>query len=355
MGAELTRSSQDRCTVTTVASVSDVREAVRASIVESARCDAAYLTMNVLATIIACYGLLEDSPSVVIGAMLIAMLLGPISAVALGLVDGNDALTREAMLSLLAGAGAVYGTALVFGFSHSVFPLTAEIYARTSPNLMDLMVALAGGAAGAYAMTSPRLNVAFVGVAIATALVPPLASSAICLTRGEYWLSAGALLLALANMVGIQVASSIVMWFKGYRGPADARGAIGRLFRHSVVNLLILAGLMALLTVNLQRLIVKEGYEASVRHALQTRTSTHQGAYLVDVRFRRDPAHLVVAAVYRTPVAFVPDEVAAIERGLPVPPGGVVLELQIRSIPITVASKDGYLYANDDAAYAWIR
>jgi uncharacterized hydrophobic protein (TIGR00271 family) len=311
--------------------------------------------MNVLATVIACYGLLENSPSVVIGAMLIAMLLGPISAVALGLVDGNDTLTRQAILSLLAGAGAVYGTALAFGFSHAVFPLTEEIYARTAPNLMDLMIALAGGAAGAYAMTSPRLNVAFVGVAIATALVPPLASSAICLARGEYWLSAGALLLVLANMVGIQVASSVVMWLKGYRGLANGRGPIGRPLRHSIVNLLILVALMAVLTVNLQRLIVKEVYEASVRDALQARASMHEGAFLADVRFRRDAARLVVTAVYRTPVPFEPDQVGTIERALPVAPGGVSVELRIRSIPITVASKDGYLYANDDAAYAWVR
>src|SRR5205085_6580141 len=109
-------------------------------------------------------------------------------------------------------------TALGFGITHASFPLTPEIYARTAPNLLDLMIALCGGAAGAYATTSTRLNGAVVGVAIATALVPPLASSAICLAHGEFRLSAGAFLLSFANMVGIQVASSIVMWLSGYRG-----------------------------------------------------------------------------------------------------------------------------------------
>jgi uncharacterized membrane protein len=71
----------------------------------------------------------------------------------------------------------------VLGLAHQGIPLTAEIYARTSPNLMDLMIGVGGGAAGAYAMTSPRLSVAFVGVAIATALVPPFASSAVCLNE----------------------------------------------------------------------------------------------------------------------------------------------------------------------------
>lgn len=68
-------------------------------------------------------------------------------------------------------------------------------------------------------MISPRLSVAFVGVAIATALVPPLSASAICMARGKYSLAFGALLLAFTNIVGIQVAGSIVMWLGGgYRG-----------------------------------------------------------------------------------------------------------------------------------------
>src|SRR5262249_38917356 len=186
----------------------------------------------------------------------------------------------------------------------AAFPLTAEVYARTAPTLMDLMIALCGGAAGAYALASPRLNGAVVGVAIATALVPPLASSAICLAHGEFRLSSGALLLSFSNMVGIQVASSVVMWLSGYRGRENARGTPGRLMKRSVVSFGILVALAALLTVNLRRLIVNESYEAAVRAALQQETTTHQGAYLADVRFRREVGRVVVTAVYRTPVPF---------------------------------------------------
>jgi len=77
----------------------------------------------------------------------------------------------------------IYGTAWLIGTAHTSFPLTQEIASRTAPNLMDLIVALCGGAAGAYALTSSRLHVAAVGVAIATALVPPLSTSALCLAR----------------------------------------------------------------------------------------------------------------------------------------------------------------------------
>jgi uncharacterized hydrophobic protein (TIGR00271 family) len=341
--------------MTTITEAQDLREIVRANIEANSACDAPYLTMNVLATLIACYGLLESSPAVVIGAMLIAMLLGPISGIALGLVDGNHSLLRKAFLSLLCGAAAVYATALAFGLTHARFPLTPEIYARTAPNLLDLMIALCGGAAGAYATTSTRLNGAVVGVAIATALVPPLASSAICLAHGEFLLSAGAFLLSFANMVGIQVASSVVMWLNGYRGQEAADRAAGRLVKRSMVSVIILVALGLLLTANLRQLVRNELFEASVRSALQNEAGTHQGAYLADVRFRRDTGRVIVTAVYRTPVPFVPEQVALIERNLSHVAADTNLELRIRSIPITVASRQGYLYSSDDQEYAWVR
>src|SRR5215831_7020780 len=132
---------------------------VRVNIASNSRFDVTYVTMNVLATVIVCYGLFENSPAVVIGAMIIAMLLGPITGIALGLVERNNPLLRQALATLAGGAVVVYGTAFVLGLAHSEFPLTGEIYARAAPNVMDLMIALGGGAAGAYSMTSSRLNV----------------------------------------------------------------------------------------------------------------------------------------------------------------------------------------------------
>ena len=145
--------------------------------------------MNGLATVVACYGSFANSPAVVIGAMIIAMLLGPIAGVSLAVVDLDNALLRRALPTLLGGFLVVYGTAFLLGLIHRDLPLTDEIYARTAPNLMDILIALGGGAAGAYSMIAPRLSVAFVGVAIATALVPPLSASALCLARGEYELA----------------------------------------------------------------------------------------------------------------------------------------------------------------------
>jgi len=195
-----------------------VRDNVRANIDLNSDFNSAYVIMNSFAAVVACYGLFENSPAVVIGGMIIAMLLGPIAGVSLGLVDKNNALVLKALSTLLGGFLIVYGTAFVLGLIHRDVPLIDEIYSRTAPNLMDLMIAIGGGAAGAFSMIAPRLSVAFVGVAIATALVPPLSSSGICLARGDYALALGSLLLAFTNIIGIQVAGSLVMWLGGYRG-----------------------------------------------------------------------------------------------------------------------------------------
>src|SRR6478736_1907705 len=96
---------------------------VRANILANSEFDFAYVVMNCLATVIACYGLFSNSPAVVIGAMIIAMLLGPISGVALGLVDQDNALLRKALGSLAGGIGVVYATAFALGVVHSEIPL----------------------------------------------------------------------------------------------------------------------------------------------------------------------------------------------------------------------------------------
>jgi uncharacterized hydrophobic protein (TIGR00271 family) len=289
--------------------------------------------------------LFENSPAVVIGAMIIAMLLGPIAGVSLGLVDRNNQLLSKALVTLAGGFAVVYGTAFILGVVQSQFPLTGEIYARTTPNLMDLMIALGGGAAGAYSMISPRLSVAFVGVAIATALVPPVASSALCLARGEFGLAFGALLLAFTNIVAIQVAGSIVMWLNGYRGTAQQL-RVSELKRN-LLSVAALCTLAIVLGIQLREVISKEVYEASVRTILNTAATTHKGAYLTEVRFRRDSGRMFVVADYRTPIPFTPQEVGALELRLPVMPGTSNPDLRIRSIPVTVASRTGYLFSSE--------
>jgi uncharacterized hydrophobic protein (TIGR00271 family) len=194
-----------------------VQEAVLRAVREASEPSRVYWVMNALSTVIACYGLFANSPAVVIGAMVVAMLLRPISGIALGLNDSDRPLLRTALISLGGGIAWILAIAVVVGVIHRDVPLTGEILSRTDPRLFDLIIALAGGAAGAVAVLSPKVGTAIVGVAVATALVPPLAAAGILLARADFALAGGALLLALTNVVAIQVAFSAVFWVSGYR------------------------------------------------------------------------------------------------------------------------------------------
>ena len=111
-----------------------------------------FFMMNGLSAVIAGYGLLANSPAVVIGAMLVAMMLSPITSAALAVIDARLSLLKTSLITLIGGVFVIYVIGMGLGFLHGDNVMTAEILARTSPTTMDLMVALAGGAAGAYAI-----------------------------------------------------------------------------------------------------------------------------------------------------------------------------------------------------------
>lgn len=173
-----------------------------------ARRFAALMTMSVL---IAVMGLLADSTAVVIGAMLVAPLMSPVLGASAALVVGEPAQFFRQLAVLTVGTVGAIGLAAgtSFVFPGSMDPLPAEIVARTSPNLLDLGIALAAGAAGAYAQIRRAAADAITGVAVAVALVPPLAVVGICLEIQEFGLAMGALLLFLANVAGIIMSAAM--------------------------------------------------------------------------------------------------------------------------------------------------
>lgn len=314
---------------------------VLSRVAEDSSFDGAYVVMNVLATVVACYGLLEDSAAVVIGAMIIATLLGPISGVGLALADGDNRLLAKASASLGGGAFLVLLTAFLIGLLHREIPATTEMLARTSPNVFDLMIALGAGAAGAYAMVHKRLSVAFVGVAISTAVVPPLATAAMFLARGQIALSGGAFLLAFANIVGIQFACAVVFFVSGFRKVTKHRTL-------DIVSMSILLIVGVLLTINFRSAIAKQLYESAVRSTLKDEMLTYPGAYLADLRFSPAADLNVIRATVRGPQEFSAEQVAIMESRLPTSPGHKAAALLIRYVHTTVMSAKGPLYSTED-------
>lgn len=339
--------------MTAMAAQGGWKETVRGNIRQGAELDVPFLLMNALAATIACYGLFANSPAIIIGAMIVAMLLGPITGVALALVDSDPRLLFRSLMTVLAGTAEVMAIALVIGLIHRGMPITDEIMARTAPNLLDLMVALAGGAAGAYASISSRLGVAFVGVAIATALVPPLCAACILFAHGYVGLGLGALLLTFTNMVAIQFASSVVLWMSGFRRASRMSGlSLQTLLRRNFVSIAILAVLAVVLTRSLHKTLERQFFETAIRFSLNREIDASPGCHVAEVRFetaRGDgfEGKTIVRAVVRGPHPPTAAQVAAMERGLPVPPDGTSLELRIRFVETHVIGREGPLYEDE--------
>jgi uncharacterized hydrophobic protein (TIGR00271 family) len=182
-----------------------------------------FFVLLLLSAVIATYGVISDSVASVIGAMIVAPLMTPIMAVSLSIVSGDGHNIVRSLLIVAAGTAAVVGFAfLLAGILAGSVQIegNSQIVARVSPRLIDLIIALASGAAGAFATGREDVSDALPGVAIAVSLVPPLSVVGICLSAGSYGDALGAFILFLTNFLAIVVAGLIVFAMMGYGGAA---------------------------------------------------------------------------------------------------------------------------------------
>jgi uncharacterized hydrophobic protein (TIGR00271 family) len=319
--------------------VSDQVAVGRESIRQSAGFDRPFVMSNLAATVIACAGLLGDSSATVIGAMLVATLMSPIMGIGLALVDFDNRLLRRSLLTLVGGVTLVLAIGVLFDRIAPEVAPTQQMLDRTAPRMLDLIVALASGAIGAYAVTSSRLSAAVVGVSIAVALVPPLATAGIFLSRAQWPLAQGALLLAFVNMVAIQVGASIALKACGY-GEHAGRGSatLAAFLRREAVSLLLMIALVAMLGMHGVRLYAQQRYETRVRETLQAALSSRPEARLNEVSFATFDGRAVVTAVVRSPERFTRAEVGLLGKRLPLAPDGSVPQLRLRHVEVEVVA-----------------
>jgi uncharacterized hydrophobic protein (TIGR00341 family) len=183
-------------------------------IADSVEVRPAYLLTAVLSALIAALGMRSGQTAVVIGAMVIAPLLGPTMGLALAATVGNWTLGRRALATLAAGAAAVLLVTMLLGYLISVDPSTPELHNRTLVQPADIALALASGAAGVLAF-SRGSSLSLVGVMIAVALVPPLSAAGLFIGSGEFPLGIDALLLFATNLVCINVAGITMFLVQG--------------------------------------------------------------------------------------------------------------------------------------------
>ena len=211
-----------------------------------------YFILIILSCTIATFGLLTDSAAVIIGAMLVAPLMSPILSLSMASISGRSRLFKRSLIAIVEGAGvSIFLSAILAFFSYRLpfgilATIPSEVLARTSPSPIDLGIALAGGAAAAYALAHPRLTAALPGVAIATALMPPLCTVGIGIAFVDTSIIFGSFLLFVTNMVAISFAGIITFALLGF-GPhnMDEQNKLSRSLSISAFLVLAIGLLLA--------------------------------------------------------------------------------------------------------------
>ena len=177
-----------------------------------------FFTLMGFATAIAAYGIIADSTAVVIGAMLVAPLMTPLMGTSLALVMGWPRRVLYTGLVALAGIGFAIGLSIVFGWSDALeisAVTNSQVASRISPTIVDLAIAMAAGGAGAFALSRPDVSDSLPGVAVAIALVPPLAVVGLMISQNDWPEAIGALLLFTTNLVAILLVGGFVFVMTG--------------------------------------------------------------------------------------------------------------------------------------------
>jgi uncharacterized hydrophobic protein (TIGR00271 family) len=281
-----------------------------------------YFLMLVMACLIALLGLLENSPAVIIGAMLISPLMGPILSCGLALTSADWSLAKKALHNL---GLSVLETIIIAALATWLMPLkavTPEILARTNPNLMDLLIAIFSGLAGTLALCSRQSGLTIIpGVAIAVAVMPPLATVGYGISTHQWSIARGAFLLFFTNLMAIVISANVVFFFVGFRSRQQPEGP-GRhiLFRYRV----LLAWLMLIvLSVPLMQTLIGAAQQVALRKDVASSLREHLDhkgkAQLASFDVQRAGKILSVDATVRTAVFIKPEEVREMEEALSSP------------------------------------
>ncbi|GGE43279.1 DUF389 domain-containing protein [Psychroflexus planctonicus] len=183
---------------------------------ENAKTKSSYIILMVLSTVLASFGLFANSNPIIIGAMILAPLISPVISLSMGTLRQDKSLIRESLTTIGWGLLFSYMAAIVLTLITPLYAINSEISSRLEPNLLDLGVAVVSGMAGAYAHAKTDLAKTLAGVAIAVALVPPLAVSGIGIGWGKWDVFFGAFLLLLTNLTGMVLSGAFTFLLMGF-------------------------------------------------------------------------------------------------------------------------------------------
>lgn len=192
------------------------REELYADVEEGSRFTRVYAATIILSVVVACVGLLNSNVAIIIGAMVIAPLLGPNVSLSLALTLGDLKLAWRSVKTAGGGLAIAFVVSLIIGVLIPVNPSSEEIAIRTMVGMGDIAVALAAGSAGVLAFTR-GLSGAIIGVMVAVALLPPLANLGLLIGSGYHAMAFGAFVLLITNLICINLAGILTFLVQGIR------------------------------------------------------------------------------------------------------------------------------------------
>jgi uncharacterized hydrophobic protein (TIGR00341 family) len=284
------------------------REELIARAEELAPATSTFFAFLILSTIIATGGLLLDSAATIIGAMVVAPLMGPAVSASVGTILDDRKLASRGVILQVTGLLAAIAVAAIIGIIIQQTILVApgldireipQIAERTSPNFLSLFLALGSGLAGAISIMR-NAGSALVGVAIAVALVPPAATAGLGIAWGLPGVAFTAAVLVLVNLLAINVSALVLFWISGYR-PMEA-AALGRARSAVMVRSIVLVVAIAILSIVLglvtystyQTTLFEEEVKQEIEIMYEESGYAEQGAILLGTTVDYKPADLLL-------------------------------------------------------------
>lgn len=259
-----------------------------------------FFVMLSLSSVISTLGLLAGSTATVIGAMIIAPLMGPIIGMAYSLAIANRRLLKRAVMTLLWGTLATVVSALIITWLTQVKTINDEILLRAEPTFLDLGVGLAAGAAGAFTKSRKRVADAVPGVAIAVALVPPLSTIGIGLALGMTNIWSGAMLLFVTNLTAIIFSGIVIFLWQSY-------GTLERAQRGLTLSSIGLIVLGIPLGFSLRNFLIQSNTRQQISELIETQSLILSAAELQNLKVVSQSDYLRIELV----ISATPDSIKA--------------------------------------------
>ncbi len=279
-----------------------------------------YFLLVILSSSIATLGLITNSPAVIIGAMLVAPLMSPIIGIGLASMIGRKTLLKSSISAVFRGALLAIGLSALLTIVNSYLPfvsfheLPQEIISRTHPSPIDLMIALAGGLAAAYSLTEERLSAALPGVAIATALMPPVCTVGVGLALQRWDVAGGALLLFITNAVTIAFAATVVFFLRGFNPyPLDNNHKLPPSLQLSAILIIVLLFPLTLFSI---RFVRQASEFRSINLLLEQQVKEISNAELVDFSTNQIDGTIDITMTIRTNNPIKYEQVIALQESL---------------------------------------